>query len=60
MLTTVQSTIRHILGMLLGSYVTEGFVTGDQVDILTNAIVTILGVVGLVAWSVIEKKLAKK
>lgn len=60
MLTTLTSTVRHIIGILLGGFIAEGIVTGAQLDILTNAIAAILGVVGLVGWSILEKKLLKK
>jgi len=60
MLATITSAVRHVIGMVLGSYIAEGIVTGDQVEILTNSIAAIVGVVGLVGWSVIEKKLTKK
>ena len=59
MLSTLTSAIRHILGMILGTYIAQGLVSADQVEILTNAVAAIVGVAGLVAWSLIEKKLKK-
>jgi hypothetical protein len=46
--------------MVLGSLVADGLISGDQVEIITSSVTAIVGVVVLVGWSYIEKKLIKK
>jgi len=60
MLSSIQSLIRHVIGMVLGSLVADGLISGDQVEIITSSVTAIVGVVVLVGWSYIEKKLIKK
>lgn len=60
MLPIITSAVRHLIGMLVTGYVSSGLITGDQVEQLTNGAVAVVTVVGLVAWSIIEKKYLSK
>lgn len=60
MLPIVTSAVRHLLGVFIASFLANGIITGEQAEQLTNGVVAIVTVVGLVAWSVIEKKYLSK
>lgn len=60
MLPIVTSVVRHLIGVFIASFLASGIITGEQAEQLTNGVVAIVTVVGLVAWSVIEKKYLSK
>lgn len=60
MLSILTSSIRHVITLAIGGYVAEGFVTGDQVEMLVNGVVGVVTVAGVVVWSIIEKKYLAK
>ncbi len=60
MLTVISSAIRHAITTAVGGYVTQGIVTGDQVEQFTNGVIGIVTVIAVVGWSYVEKKFFKK
>lgn len=59
-MTALTSFIRHLIGMALGGFLAQGIITADQVEIIITSVSAVVGVVALVGWSYIEKKITKK
>lgn len=51
----VLGVVRHLLTSVGGAIASKGYVSGDEIDLLVGAIVTISGV----AWSAYEKHARK-
>lgn len=60
MLSTIQSLVRHLIGMALGTFVADGIISGDQLETVVSSVTAVVGVVALVGWSYIEKKFISK
>lgn len=56
----ISSSVRHIIGTLVGGYVTQGIITGDQAAQIENAVIALVTIGALVGWSAIEKKFLGK
>ncbi len=60
MLPIITSAARHLIGVFIASFLSNGIITGDQAEQLTNGAVAVITVVALVVWSFIEKKYLSK
>ena len=56
MLEVISTLIRHALTLIAGGLITDGYLTETNIQAISGAVLTI----GVIAWSIIEKKYFKK